>query len=302
MKINKAIIIVILFILLSAGNGCLLTETKPPANPVLPSPAQPTPLPPTEYSPRDIEIHADNLTPVMDKGSSVTLNITIIANYVRGGTSVSFDHEIYAIYPNGSGRSNPPEVNLSIEPQQIVFPKTVNSTEPPYKLYSSLTVKSASDANYFITIRIIGEKVKILTNPINIDLKVGRGGYFPPRYNLPGEITSTGNVTRSISPSKIQPGGSLNITLTPSPATLFKSYKVIETIPDGFTFVKASTSYTPQGNAYAFNQTGSTPITYTLIASSIEGDYTLFGIFKDASANTGIVSGDGRISVSTSIA
>jgi len=120
-------------------------------------------------------------------------------------------------------------------------------------------------------------------------------------FTVPAQsiTTSTGSVTRSISPSTINPGSILNITLTPSPLTLFgyPGYQVIETMPQGFTFVSSATGYTSQGNIYNFTQIGSDPITYTLRAPSTSGNYTISGTFKDDLMNTGTVSGNAGISI-----
>lgn len=112
-------------------------------------------------------------------------------------------------------------------------------------------------------------------------------------------IPSTGSITRSVSPSTIQTGSKLNITLTPSPTALFDSpgYQVTETIPQGFTFVGASTGNTSRGNVYTFTQIGSSPITYSLTAPSTTGSYLISGIFKDEARDTGMVSGATNIRV-----
>jgi len=96
-------------------------------------------------------------------------------------------------------------------------------------------------------------------------------------------------VTRSIPTSEIAPGGSLTITLTPLPATLFDSpgYNVIETIPEGFSFVSTSAGYDFHGNVYTFTQMSSSPITYTLRAPSTEGSFSISGTFKDEQLNAG---------------
>jgi len=107
----------------------------------------------------------------------------------------------------------------------------------------------------------------------------------------------TGTVIRSISPSVIQPGSDLSITLTPSSSALFALYQVIETIPQGFTFVNSATSYTNQGNVYNFTQISGTPVTYVLRAPSTEGNYAINGTFKDVNLNTGIISGTTSIRV-----
>ncbi len=163
-KVMKVVLIAMLSIILSAGSGCISKEEPETKLPTPQTTPQSTPLltpppPPTEYLSPDVEIYADNPTPAMDKGGSIALNLTIIGNNVTGGTSISFAYDVLAIYPDGNSIKNPPEINLSFKPQQVVFPKTVNRTQPPYKSYSSLIITSTSDADYFITIKIIDKKL-----------------------------------------------------------------------------------------------------------------------------------------------
>lgn len=115
----------------------------------------------------------------------------------------------------------------------------------------------------------------------------------------PTPATSTGAITRRISPSLIQPGSTLNITLTPSPSSLFVSpgYHVIETIPQGFTFAGTSGGYSNQGNVYTFDRMGSDPFVYTLTAPHANGSYTISGTFMDDNGNMGTISGTTTIRV-----
>ena len=112
---------------------------------------------------------------------------------------------------------------------------------------------------------------------------------------------STGSVTRSFSAASVPPNGNVTVTLTPSPATLFSTpgHQVIETIPAGFTYIGTTAAIgTHVGNVYTFTQIGGSPITYIIAAPATEGSYSFSGTFKDASANTGSVSGSSTLSVS----
>jgi len=169
-RMKKVALIFLLPFLLSAGSGCLLKEPNIKQFP-----------PPIEFLP-DIEISVDNLTPVMDKGSSSTLNLTIIGINVTSGLLITFDYGIVGWYPDGTSKENPPEISLNFKPQQIVFPKTVNRTEPTNRLYSSLTITAAStapDGDYFIKIKLHDTKLNISASTIH--LKLGKGGKLPTR-------------------------------------------------------------------------------------------------------------------------
>lgn len=152
----KLILILILSVVLSANTGCILKDEPEMKLPTPQSTPPPTPAltPPSVHSPADIEIYADNLTPIIEKGSSVVLNLTIIGKNVTGGTSISFDYSMAVLYPDGTVIENPFDINLSFKPQQVVFPETINRTGPPYKLYSNLTITSAVDGDYIFGIKI----------------------------------------------------------------------------------------------------------------------------------------------------
>jgi parallel beta-helix repeat protein len=108
-------------------------------------------------------------------------------------------------------------------------------------------------------------------------------------------VPSSGNVTRSISPSWVRPNSYLNITLIPSPSEFFASpgYQVVESIPLEFTFADSTSILVnfEEGNVYRFTQLGSSPFTYTIKAPSAKGNYTINGTFKDEERNYGNVSG-----------
>jgi hypothetical protein len=108
-----------------------------------------------------------------------------------------------------------------------------------------------------------------------------------------------GTITRSISSSSVPPDGTLTITLTPSPTGLFDApgYRVIETIPTGFTYLSTTAGVTVEGNVVTLTQIGSSPITYTLRAPSTTGSYVISGIFMDELTNVGIVAGTTSIRV-----
>jgi PKD repeat protein len=110
---------------------------------------------------------------------------------------------------------------------------------------------------------------------------------------------SEGTVARSISPSPILANDILNVTLTPSPASLFESpgYQIVETIPSGFVFEGSESGYVNSGNVYTFIQMGSSPIIYTLTAPSTNGSYAISGTFKDELRNTGTISGTTSIRI-----
>lgn len=104
-----------------------------------------------------------------------------------------------------------------------------------------------------------------------------------------------GTITRSFSSASISPGGTLTVTLTPSPTTLFDlpGYQVVETIPSMFTVTPDPTVSvaTNAGNIWTFIQIGSAPVKYAVTATSISGTYTFSGTFKDDNAVSGNVGG-----------
>ncbi|VVB84275.1 Uncharacterised protein [uncultured archaeon] len=117
--------------------------------------------------------------------------------------------------------------------------------------------------------------------------------------NVASVQPSNGSVTRSISPSTVQQGNVVNITLIPSPSTVFNQpgYQVTEVIPQGFTFIGTAVGVIHAGNLYTFTQIGSGEIDYSLTAPLTNGTYPISGTFKDDLGNTGVVSGTASINV-----
>ena len=111
---------------------------------------------------------------------------------------------------------------------------------------------------------------------------------------------SAGTVTRTFSASTVNPGDSITVTITPTPATLFDmpGYQVIETIPAGFTVTaNTATASSNVGNVYTFTNIGSSAFTYTLTSPITEATYIFTGTFKDDDINTGIVTGSSIVTV-----
>lgn len=113
---------------------------------------------------------------------------------------------------------------------------------------------------------------------------------------------SLGSVTRSFSQANVMPNGELTVTLTPSPSSLFSSpgYNVIETLPEGFTFnISNAANVTVTGRQIKLLSLGSGEITYQVRAPPIVGSYTFSGTFQDSNKDTGIVSGNATIAVTS---
>lgn len=165
MKVKKVLLIVMIFIIAGASTGSVSKD-----KPIL------------LYN---VEIIPDNYTPHLDKGGSLQLNLTVIGYNVTGGTSISFDYQMFAYSKEGVLIENPPDINLSFDPHLIVFPKNVNSTDTPYKLYSRLIITSSptsQDAYYYVNIEV-KENVKVYSPQFH--LTVGKGGYVIPGPGTP---------------------------------------------------------------------------------------------------------------------
>lgn len=113
---------------------------------------------------------------------------------------------------------------------------------------------------------------------------------------------SSGSVTRSFSASTVLPNGEIMVTLTPSPSSIFDlpGYRVIETVPEGFT-VTANTAVNAAnaGNVWTFINIGSSAITYNVTAPAAATVGTFSGTFKDEDGNEGTVSGNSSVTVSS---
>ena len=96
---------------------------------------------------------------------------------------------------------------------------------------------------------------------------------------------SSHSATRSISPASVAPGGQVEVTI--SAANLGGIGQVIETLPDGFTYVSTThgggTKVIPQGVRFTVLGVGDT-FTYTVEVDSATaaGDYSFSGVVRDA--------------------
>lgn len=128
--------------------------------------------------------------------------------------------------------------------------------------------------------------------------------WFPePSVIIPAS-PSLGTVNRRIFPSIVSPGGTLTITLTPSPTCLFdRYYYVNEGIPAGFSYLNttahnATVVDTVNGKVVHLVQNGGSSITYMLKAPQLQGTYTIEkGSFSDERMDFGGVSGTKSITV-----
>ena len=114
------------------------------------------------------------------------------------------------------------------------------------------------------------------------------------------------NASRSLSPDPVDPGGQVSVTITAVGHGSFAD--VAETLPDGFTYLSSSLpedQVTSSGQTVLLSLLGATSpttFTYTVTASSVEGDHSFTGVFSGVDAAfesfSGVqVGGDSSIAV-----
>lgn len=97
-------------------------------------------------------------------------------------------------------------------------------------------------------------------------------------------------------PTSVNVGAELIINITVADYGSFGS--VVETIPNGFTYVTSSLGVQQaedDGNTVTFTLLGETSFDYIVIAPSNSGTYTFSGIIKDDDANEFTIGGDTSI-------
>ena len=98
------------------------------------------------------------------------------------------------------------------------------------------------------------------------------------------------NATRSLSADSVHAGGEVTVTIVADGFGAFG--EVAETLPAGFTYSSSSLledEVESAGQMVTFTLLGGTPpttFTYTVTASSMEGDYSFMGVFSGVDANT----------------
>jgi len=83
------------------------------------------------------------------------VNIKVIGYEVANGTSISLKWKVEAQYPDGSNETNPEALNLTFDPEQLIFPCTLGRLDPPDTMHSDLIIMAAGNArngNYRVII------------------------------------------------------------------------------------------------------------------------------------------------------
>lgn len=91
------------------------------------------------------------------------VNITVIGYEVANGTSISLKWNVEAQYPDGSNETNPEALNLTFDPEQLIFPCTLGRLDPTDIIYSDLIIVAAGnarDGNYRVIISGSLDKTK----------------------------------------------------------------------------------------------------------------------------------------------
>ena len=111
--------------------------------------------------------------------------------------------------------------------------------------------------------------------------------------------TQTASATRSFSPSEVEAGGQLVVTI--AVANYGGIGQLTEAFPDGFSFVESSPTVTPSGRTLTFNLVGDTSVSYTLTAPTAAGSKTGFSGTLAPAEGAGVdVGGPSSVTVSPS--
>jgi len=127
MKKLKLLLLICLFVIIGSALYIYITPAIPPQKTI---PNKPIP---------DVSINVEPYNPQVSRGKSVQVKIIVGGINVTKGDEIYFDYTVRLRYPNGTSIVNPKEINLSFNPQSIVFPETYNDVLP-YMLYSNLTI------------------------------------------------------------------------------------------------------------------------------------------------------------------
>ena len=125
---------------------------------------------------------------------------------------------------------------------------------------------------------------------------IGLGG---PSHPNPAQASS--HVVRSLSDQTVEPGGRLTVTIS---ASQYGDYaELIETLPEGFSFVSSD----QPANALEITEAGrqvriillgpSRTVSYHMTASHVAGRHTISGLFRDEAKLESTVAGDDTVEV-----
>ena len=129
-----------------------------------------------------------------------------------------------------------------------------------------------------------------------IGAAIGLGG--PLR---PNPVQASSHVVRSLSDQTVQPGGRLTVTIS---ASQYGDYaELIETLPEGFSFVSSD----QPANVLVITESGrqiriillgpSRTVSYSMNASHVVGRHTISGLFRDEAKLESTVAGDDTVEV-----
>ena len=115
----------------------------------------------------------------------------------------------------------------------------------------------------------------------------------------PGTAEGQGHSAgRTFSPPHVEPGGTLEVTITASGYGPFG--QVVETLPEGFTYrgsSLAAAAVTVEGRTVSFVLFGDESFTYSVTVPEGEGSYDFQGIIRDAQKTEQSVGGSGVLTV-----
>jgi len=164
----------------------------------------------------------------------------------------------------------------------------------------SATASKSGYSSGTMTLSVDEGAVNVTPTPIP-GVTIPAGNVTPTPQILTG-TPSTGVVTRTM-PASISADTILTVELTPSPASGFDApgYQVIETLPQGFTYINTTAiGVNVRDNVLTFTQMGSSGISYNVMSPSSNGSSAFSGTFRDELNNVGIVQGTSAISVGAS--
>ena len=117
----------------------------------------------------------------------------------------------------------------------------------------------------------------------NVTVTAAPGPSPSPEPVPPPVAPSDRGATRSLSPTTVDPGGEVTVTI----AANYGSFgQVVETLPDGFSYNSSSVEpdtvrAAVDGQEVTFTLLGDTTFTYEVTASSVGGPHTFMGVLSD---------------------
>ena len=116
----------------------------------------------------------------------------------------------------------------------------------------------------------------------------------------PGAVDAQSHsASRAFQRTWAAPGSELRVTITASNYGAFG--QVVETLPDGFTYVRSSLGeghqVTLQGREVRFNLLGVSNFNYVVTVPTMEGSYTFSGVIKNVDREERTVAGHTRLRV-----